>query len=79
MDRGIDVLAVHVGDEALIERVYDEGAMPSRCGCDPALQFPPMSSVFFCHSYKIPGPFLCRVIIKLRARMHQRAGAPFLQ
>ena len=53
MDRLINVLTVHAGDEALIERVYDEGAMPSRCGCDPSLHFPPLSLVFFRHGDRL--------------------------
>jgi hypothetical protein len=51
IDRRIYVLAVDVGDEALIERVCDEWAVPSWRGCEPAVYFPRLISIFFRHRF----------------------------
>jgi hypothetical protein len=51
IDRLIDVLAVDVGDEALIERVCDEWAVPSWRGCNLAVYFPRLISIFFRHRF----------------------------
>jgi hypothetical protein len=51
IDRWIYVLAVDVGDEALIERVCDEWAVLSWRGCDLAVYFPRLISIFFRHRF----------------------------
>ena len=51
IDRLIDVLAVYIGDEALIGRVCDEWAVPSWHGGEPAVYFPLLISIFFHHRF----------------------------